>query len=130
MPTGRAVLFRLATSSQLERVVRALPGGEQRTWLAASRYVAGNTLGDALATVQRLAQHGVHSSIDQFGEMIQDAATADRVATDYLKLADQLTALPEVTWLSVDLSHLGLDIDPQWCAEHLAAIASALPADG
>ncbi len=128
MPTGRAVLFRLATSSQLERAVRALPGGEQRAWRGASRYVAGNTLGDALAAVQRLARHGVQSSIDQFGELVQDAATADRVATDYLKLADQLTTLPETTWLSVDLSHLGLDIDPQRCVEHLAAIASALPA--
>jgi len=122
------VLFRLATSSQLERAVRALPGGEQRAWRAASRYVAGNTLGDARATVQRMARHGVHSSIDQFGEMVRDAATADRVATDYLKLADQLTTMPETTWLSVDLSHLGLDVDPQRCVEHLAAIASALPA--
>jgi len=128
VPTGRAVLFRLATSSQLERAVRALPGGEQRAWRAASRYVAGNTLGDARATVQRMARHGVHSSIDQFGEMVRDAATADRVATDYLKLADQLTTMPETTWLSVDLSHLGLDVDPQRCVEHLAAIASALPA--
>ncbi len=128
VPAGRAVLFRLATSSQLERAVRALPGGEQRAWNAASRYVAGSTLGDARATVQRMAGHGVHSSIDQFGEMVQDAATADRVATDYLKLADQLTTLPETTWLSVDSSHLGLDVDPQRCLEHLAAIASALPA--
>ena len=30
-------------------------------------------------------------------------------------------------WLSVDLSHLGLDIDPRRCAEHLTAIAAALP---
>jgi len=128
VPTGRAVLFRLATSSQLEQGVRALPGGEQRAWRAAARYVAGTTLGDALAKVQRLARHGVHSSIDQFGEMVRDAATANRVATDYLKLADELTTMPETTWVSVDLSHLGLDVDPQRCVEHLAAIASALPA--
>lgn len=47
---------------------------------------------------------------------------------DYLKLAGELTSQPKATWLSVDLSHLGLDVDPQRCAEHLAAIASALPA--
>jgi proline dehydrogenase len=128
VPTGRAVLLRLATSARLERAVRALPGGEQRAWSATSRYVAGSTPGDARATVEELAGHGVGSSIDQFGELVKDAATANRVATDYLKLADELTTMSETTWLSVDLSHIGLDFDPQRCLEHLAAIASALPA--
>lgn len=104
-----------------------MPGGEQRAWNAASRYVAGSTLGEALAAAQTLAGRGVGSSIDQFGELVQVAATAERVATDYLKLGDELGTLPEETWLSVDLSHLGLDVDPRRCVEHLAAIASALP---
>jgi proline dehydrogenase len=43
-------------------------------------------------------------------------------------LAGELAVLPENIWLSVDLSHLGLDIEPRLCAEHLDAIASALPA--
>jgi len=78
------------------------------------------------ATVQKLAERGVGASVDQFGEFVQDAATAERVADDYLKLASELTTAPEATWLSLDLSHLGLDFDPPRCAEHLAAIASVL----
>src|SRR2546425_10905904 len=39
----RALLFRLATSDALERIVRRVPGGEARAWQAASRYVAGTT---------------------------------------------------------------------------------------
>jgi len=128
VPTGRAVLFRLATSARFERAARAVPGGERWAWNAASRYVAGTTSGDAQTTVQGLAERGVRTSIDQFGELVQDAATAERVADDYVKLAGELTTAPEATWLSVDLSHLGLDLDPQRCAEYLAAIASALPA--
>ncbi|MDQ6744606.1 MAG: proline dehydrogenase family protein, partial [Actinomycetota bacterium] len=69
----------------------------------------------------------VASSIDQFGELVGDASTAARVTADYLSLAEELAALPGDAWLSVDLSHLGLDIEPRRCAEHLAAIAGALP---
>jgi proline dehydrogenase len=39
----------------------------------------------------------------------------------------ELGGLPEDAWLAVDLSHLGLDVDPRGCADHLAAIARALP---
>jgi len=126
--TGRGVLFRLATSGRFERAVRTMPGGDRWAWSAASRYVAGTTRGDAWATVQQLAGHGVGASVDQFGELVHDRATARRVADDYLKLAGELTTVPEATWLSVDLSHLGLDIDLRRCAEYLAEIASVLPA--
>lgn len=59
--------------------MRAVPGGEQRAWNAASRYVAGSKLRDAQATVQRLARQEIGSSIDQFGELVGDAVIAERV---------------------------------------------------
>jgi len=124
----RARLFALATSARLERAVRAVPGGERWAQNAASRYVAGSRAPDAMALAQQLSERSVDSSIDQFGELITDAAAADRVAVDYLELTEQLTRRPAGTWLSVDLSHLGLDVDRQRCAEHLAAIAANLPA--
>ena len=65
--------------------------------------------------------------MDLFGESVADARTADRAAADYLSLATELAWQPEDVWLSVDLSHLGLDVVPQECAAHLAAIAAALP---
>lgn len=123
----RALLFRLATSSQLERIVTAVPAAQRRAWRAASRYVAGTTFGDAARTARALHEVGVGSSIDQFGELVHDASTAAAVASDYLRLAADIAALPETVWLSVDLTHLGLDIEPQRCAEYLTAIAAALP---
>ncbi len=36
--------------------------------------------------------------------------------------------MPEDAWLSIDLSHLGLDTDRSGCTEHLAAIAGQLNA--
>ena len=127
MSIDRAVLFRLATSRRLEQTVRMLPRGERLAWRAASRYVSGRTAANAIALARELHQQGVGVSIDQFGESVLDGAVADSVAADYLRLADELAGAPHDAWLSVDLSHLGLDIDPSRCAEHLAAIARSLP---
>jgi proline dehydrogenase len=123
----RTVLFRLATSTRFERAVRSVPGGERAAWRAAARYVAGMTAADAFRVAHRLDADGVASSVDQFGELARDRGTADAVAADYVRLAQGLAERPPSVWLSVDLSHLGLDLDAARCAEHLAAIATALP---
>ncbi|MEV0297656.1 proline dehydrogenase family protein [Nocardia sp. NPDC050710] len=127
MSIDRAILFRLATSVVVERVVRAVPRGEDLAWRAASRYVAGTAAANAVQVAGELHARGVAASIDQFGELVDDTRVAQRVADDYLRLADDLVGLPQDVWLAVDLSHLGLDIDPTGCADRLAAIAQALP---
>jgi proline dehydrogenase len=129
MSIDRAILFRLATNSQFEQLVRAVPRGKDLAWQKASRYVAGTTAGDAVQLVRELHAQGVAGSIDHFGELVDDPAVARRVADDYVRLAGELVDLPDNTWLSIDLSHLGLDIDPSGCADRLAAIVRALPAD-
>jgi proline dehydrogenase len=127
MSIDRTILFRLATSTRLERVVRTVPRGQDMARRAASRYVAGTAVGDAVRMVRELHVRGVASTIDQFGELVGDPAVAHRVADDYLQMAGELKGLPEDAWLAIDLSHLGLDVDPRGCADHLAAIARALP---
>jgi proline dehydrogenase len=125
MRADRAVLFKLATSDRLEQVVKGLPGGEANAWRAASRYVAGRTRDEALAvaTDQLGKGHGV--SLDLFGEMSTDPEQAARVVDEYLELAK---LLPDAdVWLSLDLSHLALDVDPAGAAELVANIAEALP---
>ncbi len=127
MSLDRAVLFRLATSSRLEQAVRSLPRGEDLAWQADSRYVAGTTFDEATRTALALGKRGAGSSIDQFGERVDDISTADEAAAEYRQLAEELAGLPDATWLSVDLSHLGLDLDTQRCAAHLGTIAALLP---
>lgn len=128
MSIDRTILFRLATSARFESAVRAAPGGEELAWRAASRYVAGRTIDDARRVVAELGQRGIACSIDQFGELVEDADVSERVGEDYRRLAASLAGSTEPTWLSIDLSHLGLDIDSAGCADHLAVIAQALPA--
>lgn len=128
MSVDREILFRLATSPQLERVVRATPLGEQLAWQAASAYVAGTTTEAALDAARQFLERGAGTSIDHFGELVDDTDVAGQVTAAYLELADQVNTMPADVWLSVDLSHLGLDVDPLGCADRLAAIAIRLSA--
>ncbi len=121
----RRVLFKLATSERFERAVRTAPGGEHVAYRLASRYVAGATADDALATERRLAAQGVLSSIDFFGENVTDAAEADRVADAFVALARRIDA---GTYLSIDLSHIALDEPGDGARRRLERIAAALPA--
>jgi proline dehydrogenase len=121
----RRVLFRLATSERFERSVRAAPGGEHVAYRLASRYVAGATADDALATARRLAGEKILSSIDFFGENVTDAAEADRVADAYVVLAGRIDA---GMYLSIDLSHIAIDDAGDGARRRLERIAAALPA--
>ena len=126
MGIERTALFHLATSERFERGVRRLPGGAALAWRAASRYVAGRSRDDALATARRLLGQGLSVSLDLFGERVGDPAIADRVLAGYLELAAALPAPPADVWVSVDLSHLALGTDAAAVADRLAAIAGAL----
>jgi proline dehydrogenase len=121
----RKILFGLATSERFERAVRSAPAGDRTAYRLASRYVAGATADDALATARRLAGDGIDASIDFFGENVTDAGEADAVADAYVALAPRVTA---PTYLSIDLSHIALDDPGDGARRRLERIAEALPA--
>lgn len=129
MPSiSRRVLLALATSERFERAVRALPAGEQFAFRRAQRYVAGRERGDVLALARRLVGEGIACSIDLFGENVSGTAEANRVAERYVELAHALTDAPPGTFLSLDLSHIGLDEPGMAVRGRLERIAEALPA--
>ena len=127
MGFDRTLLLRLATSQRLERGVKALPGGEAAAWRAASRYVAGRTQRQALQTAETLLDAGHAVSVDLFGERVDDPATADQVADDYQALAAAIGGLADGAWLSLDLSHLAVQVDAAAATGRLEMIARALP---
>lgn len=124
---SRRALFVLATSERFERAVRSVPGAEAAAYRLASRYVAGLTADEALAAAREVAGRGIKSSLDFFGENVTDASEAERVAGEYVRLAGRLTDAPAATYLSLDLSHLGVDGSGTAVARRLERIAGALP---
>src|SRR5690242_13235324 len=123
----RRPLFALATSDRLERAVRGTARGEGLAFRLASRSVAGITAEDAFATARRLAERGMLSSIDFFGERVSDPVEADRVTDAYVSLARRVGAEAPGSYLSVDLSHLALDQPGDAVRRRLERIAEPLP---
>src|SRR4051794_6274378 len=117
----RRALFHLATNPLYERSIAATPALRARAFSRARRYVAGETFQDAVRVVRALDDDGLAASIDLFGERVADGAHARRVADAYVELAGALSATPEATWLSIDLSHIAFD------GELLSRIARAVP---
>lgn len=126
MGFDRTLLLHLATSRRLERAVKGVPGGEAMAWRAASRYVAGRTELQALQTASALLDAGHAVSVDLFGERVDEPATADRVVDHYRSLAAAIAGLPPQAWLSLDLTHLALQVNAATAADRLEAIARVL----
>jgi proline dehydrogenase len=126
MGYDRVLLLHLATSRRLERGVKALPGGDAIAWRAASRYVAGRTEPQALQAAAALLEAGHAVSVDLFGERVDDPAIADQVVEYYRSLAAAIAGLPPEAWLSLDLTHLAVHVNPAAATERLEAIAQAL----
>jgi proline dehydrogenase len=122
MSLRRRALFSLATSPAFEEILRRVPGGTDRAWESARRYVAGPRIEDALAVARSLAAAGLDASVDLFGERVTDDGAARAVAHGYRRLCARLDAeAPAGTWLSLDLSHLAFS------ASLLDEVASAVP---
>lgn len=129
MKVSRRILFRLATSERFEELARRRLRLEEPAYRAARRYVAGRTLDDALAVARDLSGKGLASSLDFFGEQVGHPEAARVAADRYLELARAVRELNSDVYVSIDLSHVGLDISADFCREQLERIIRELPAD-
>ena len=81
----------------------------------ASRYVAGEELGDALAKLRELGAEGYTGIIDILGEDVEGEAQARRVLGDYCAAADGVHAAGLEAYVSVKPTHIGLRTSEQLC---------------
>lgn len=88
----------------------------------ASRYVAGETLDQALETVAQLNAQGCMATLDVLGEDVGREEEAERTVSEYRLALDGIAARGLDSNVSVKLSALGLKIDPELCRRALARI--------
>jgi proline dehydrogenase len=77
----------------------------------ADRYIAGETLEDAVATVRGLNALGAMATVDVLGEFISRPEEAEDTATQYEQALDAIAAGQLDANVSVKLSALGIEID-------------------
>src|SRR5690606_33567684 len=89
---------------------------------AAHRFVAGDTLPDAIAAVKKLNQQGMHASLDHLGENVEQRDAAIRATTTNLEILDTIAEHGLDCNLSIKLTQLGLDIDETLCFDNVVRI--------
>ncbi|MGB2671153.1 MAG: proline dehydrogenase family protein, partial [Candidatus Acidiferrum sp.] len=95
----------------------------------ARRFVAGESLDDALTASQQLCSQGRNVSLNHLGENVTSEAAAREVCSSYIRMMEELHAKNLGGNISIKLTQLGLDIDKQLCqsmAREIAARAAAL----
>jgi proline dehydrogenase len=101
----RQPLLVLARSDRVKRLVTAMPVSSG----IVSRYVPGESTGDAVDATRDLIEHGLHATLDFLGEDTLDRERADATVRAYLDVLSALTAqgLARNTEVSVKLSAVG-----------------------
>ncbi|HEX9067636.1 MAG TPA: proline dehydrogenase family protein [Ktedonobacterales bacterium] len=90
----------------------------------ARRFVAGETLDDAIAAAKAVNRKGISATLDHLGENTSDIHEAQATAQGYRAMIDRIEAEGIEANISIKLTALGLDISPECCAENLDHVLS------
>jgi proline dehydrogenase len=120
MSLTRRLLLRASRSVWLARTLR------QRAFFsrAVRRFLPGEDLSDALAAAAGLAQAGLGSVLTHLGEQVTSRDEAAAVREQYSRVFDEIRLRRLPAEISVKLTHLGLELNPKTCLEHLLALAA------
>lgn len=87
------------------------------------RFMPGETADDGLAAAERLAIDGLPATFTLLGENVDDLSQATAAAGEYLKLLDRIDALGMDAEVSVKLTQLGFDLEPDATMVHMERLA-------
>ncbi len=117
----RPILLLLSQSKIAQKFVLNFPLAKR----VARRYVAGETLQEALAVSQKLNQEGMQVALDLLGENVSTLEAATRFTTRYLDMLEQVQQSGVRCYISLKLTQLGLDQGQEVALNNLRTILSA-----
>jgi proline dehydrogenase len=119
----RGGILAASRSARVRRSVESV----RATRRVVDRFVAGETVADALECVHRLSGDGLAATVDHLGEEVTDDAGADATVDAYGALLDALASkdLARGADVSVKLTALGLLVDPAAAVDRARAVLAA-----
>jgi len=91
----------------------------------ARRFIAGETLEDAIAAARAIESEGLLQTLDHLGESVTSLAAAETATREYLTLMAAVDKAGVERNLSLKLTQLGLDVDRAICVDNLRRILAA-----
>lgn len=85
----------------------------------AKRFVAGETFEEAIPKVEAINRKGIKVTLDLLGENLRSREAAETMVQAYIDLLSHIRESGLNSSLSIKLTMIGLDIDPQFCKKNL-----------
>jgi proline dehydrogenase len=119
----KAAFSVLASSHTLKRLASRY--GMRRPGSFARRFIAGETVAEAVEAARAIEQQGLLVTLDQLGESVSSAEAASRATRVYIDMIGEIERAGVGRNISLKLTQLGLDIDRATCVDNLRRILDA-----
>jgi proline dehydrogenase len=96
----------------------------------ARRFIAGETVEEAIAAARTLQARGLHLTLDYLGESVRTLDEASAATREYVRLIEVIVASGIERNISLKLTQLGVDIDRATCVDNMRRILEPAQRDG
>src|SRR5215213_3308653 len=120
LSVSKAIFHALADSKGMKTLASRYGLRTGRSF--ARRFVAGESVADAIAAARRIEAAGMSQTLDFLGESIATMAEADRATRAYLAMMSEVAAAGIGRNVSLKLTQLGLTVDRATCVDNLRRI--------
>jgi len=117
---SKSFFHALARSKNLEELASKL--GMARPTSFARRFIAGETVDEAIDAARALQKQGMLLTLDQLGESITTLAEARAATNGYVTLIETIVAAGIDRNISIKATQLGLNLDQAVCADNVRRI--------
>src|SRR5215471_21597122 len=93
--------------------------GMRRPTSFARRFIAGETVDEAIAAARTIDSRGMTLTLDLLGESVTDLGRAEAATRDYLSVLQAVTESGIERNISLKLTQLGLDVDKATAVDNL-----------
>jgi proline dehydrogenase len=117
---SKAAFYSLAGSHTLQRIASRY--GMRRPGSFARRFIAGETVDEAIQAARTIETDGKTQTLDYLGESAASLAAADQATRAYLGIIESIAAAGIGRNISLKLTQLGLTVDRATCVDNLRRI--------
>lgn len=116
----RHILIALSKNPQMQDLIVSVPVSRR----VARRFVAGETLDDAIAAIRAVNGQGMLATLDFLGEHVHSEAEATVNADEYIRALQAIKDANVQSGVSIKLTAMGLAVDDDFCYRNVRRIVA------
>ena len=125
---SKAFFYALSRSALLKRLASRYGMATDDSF--ARRFIAGETIEEAIGAARALQGRGLLLTLDYLGESVRSLEEANAATREYVRLLDVIVASGIERNVSLKLTQLGIDVDRATCVDNLRRILDPAQAHG